>query len=492
MNDIHELSSAIDSLAGANVMVIGDLMLDRFVHGAVERISPEAPVPVLRVGSEESMLGGAGNVLRNLVAVGSQVCFVAVVGDDQVGRDLISMVAREDAVEPYVLVERDRQSTCKVRYVDGGHQLLRADHETERTINPEIGARIVDIASQGMDSVDVLVLSDYAKGVLTPDLIGAVISAAKGAGIPVVVDPKSHDFSNYRGATVLTPNRQELILAARMKAVSDVEIAKAALSVMDESGAACVLVTRGADGMSLVERDGRAIHLRSEMREVYDVSGAGDTAVAVFAAALGRKLPLNVAARLANLAGNVAVGKSGTAVVGLDDLRHACHGQAFESNEAKIISAPVAERMVREWRESGRLIGFTNGCFDLLHPGHVWLLRQARRQCDRLVVALNSDSSTRILKGPGRPVQSEISRAQILASMSDVDLVVVFNEETPLAMIEQLRPDVLVKGSDYRLDEVVGADTVRAYGGKVFLADLVDGHSTTATVIRMAGNAARA
>ena len=232
MNEIHELSSAIDSLSGANVMVIGDLMLDRFVYGSVERISPEAPVPVLRVETEESMLGGAGNVLRNLVAVGSQVCFVAVVGDDQIGRDLISMVAREDAVEPYVLVERDRQSTRKVRYVDGGHQLLRADHETERAINPEIAARIVDIASQGLDGVDVLVLSDYAKGVLTPDVIGAVILAAKGAGIPVVVDPKSHDFSNYRGATVLTPNRQELILAARTKAVSDVEIARAASSVL--------------------------------------------------------------------------------------------------------------------------------------------------------------------------------------------------------------------------------------------------------------------
>ena len=305
----------------------------------------------------------------------------------------------------------------------------------------------------------------------------------------MVVDPKSHEMSHYRGATVLTPNRQELALAARMKAVSDEEITAAARRVMDDSDAACVLVTRSADGMSLVERDGGATHLPSEMREVFDVSGAGDTVVAVLAAALGRQLPLGLAARLANLAAGVAVGRSGTAAVGLDDLRHACHGQAFESNEAKIVSAPVALKMVGAWRESGRLIGFTNGCFDLLHPGHVSLLRQARRQCDRLVVALNSDASTSRLKGPDRPVQSEISRAQILASMADVDLVVVFNEDTPLALIESLRPDVLVKGADYRHEEVVGADAVEAYGGRVHLADLVDGHSTTATVVRLAGNA---
>lgn len=241
--------------------------------------------------------------------------------------------------------------------------------------------------------------------------------------------------------------------------------------------------------MSLIERDGTALHLPAEVREVYDVSGAGDTVVAVFAAALGQGLVPETAARLANLAGGAAVGKSGTAVVGTDDLRHVLHGQAFESNEAKIVSLETARDMVASWRDSAERIGFTNGCFDLLHPGHVSLLRQARQQCDRLVVALNSDSSVEGLKGPGRPVQSEISRAQILASMADVDLVVVFSEATPVALIECLRPDVLVKGSDYRIDEVVGADIVTSYGGRVYLADLVDGFSTTATVTRMSADA---
>ncbi len=487
MNEFDTLPSAIDSLAGASVMVIGDLMLDRFVYGAVERISPEAPVPVLRVVSEDSMLGGAGNVLRNLAAVGAQVCFVAVVGDDQVGRDLISMVAGEETVEPYVLVERGRQSTRKVRFVHGAHQLLRADHETGEAIAPQTEERIVGIAAAGMESVDVVVLSDYAKGVLTSRVVGAVIEAARAAGKPVVVDPKTHDFTRYRGATALTPNRQELAAASRLEAADDAGITAAALRVMDDADADSILVTRSADGMSLVERNGHAVHLPAEMREVYDVSGAGDSVVALFAVSLGRGLPRGTAARLANLAGGVAVSRSGTAAVSLDDLRHACHGQAFESNEAKIVSAPVAERMVGSWREAGRSIGFTNGCFDLIHLGHVSLLKQARRQCDRLVVALNSDSSTRRLKGPGRPVNTEVSRAQILASMSDVDLVIVFNEATPLHLIERLRPDVLVKGSDYRPDEVVGADIVRANGGRVHLAELVEGHSTTATVTRLEG-----
>jgi len=274
-----------------------------------------------------------------------------------------------------------------------------------------------------------------------------------------------------------------------MDVSDDGEIVAAARTVMEESDAGCILVTRSSAGMSLVERNGTALHLPAEVREVYDVSGAGDSVVAVFAAALGQGLAPEVAARLANLAGGVAVGKSGTAAVGTDDLRHVLHGQAFESNEAKIVSFEAALDMVASWRESAEQVGFTNGCFDLLHPGHVSLLRQARRQCDRLVVALNSDTSVQGLKGPGRPVQSEISRAQILASMADVDLVVVFSEPTPLSLIERLRPDVLVKGSDYRLDEVVGADIVTSYGGRVHLADLVDGYSTTATVTRMAHDA---
>ncbi|MBT5435640.1 MAG: D-glycero-beta-D-manno-heptose-7-phosphate kinase [Alphaproteobacteria bacterium] len=486
MTDPTDLSSAIDALSGANVMVIGDLMLDRFVYGEVERISPEAPVPVIRVGAEESMLGGAGNVVRNLLALGAEVCFVAVVGDDQIGRDLIEMVAEEERVEPYLLVERGRRSTTKVRYVAGGQQLLRADRETERSVDEATQARIIDIVATELEGVSALVLSDYAKGVLTSEVVEALIGAARDAEVPVIVDPKSHDFARYRGATVLTPNRRELSLAARMMAETDEEVVSAATRVMGDAEADFLLVTRSADGMSLVHSDGNAVHLPAEAREVYDVSGAGDTVVATFAAALGRGLDPTIAAQLANLAGGIVVGKTGTAVVDLEDLHRALHSQEFTSNETKVVSGAAAHDLVRRWQNQGKRVGFTNGCFDLLHPGHVSLLRQARSHCDRLVVGLNSDNSVRLLKGPERPVQNEMSRAQVLASMADVDVIVVYEDETPLALIESLRPDVLVKGADYTIDEVVGAKEVQGYGGEVVLAELADGHSTTAMVARMA------
>ena len=481
-----DLASAIEALPGAHVMVIGDLMLDRFVHGEVERISPEAPAPVIRVGTDEAMLGGAGNVARNLIALGAEVRLVAAVGDDRTGRDLIAMVAEEAAVEPYLLVERGRRSTVKERYVAGGQQLLRADRETDRALDDATRARIVDVVAHGLDGVDAMILSDYAKGVLTDDVIEAAIGAARDAGIPVVVDPKSRDFSRYRGAAALTPNRSELSRAARAMAETDDEVVAAAERVMADAGADRVLVTRGADGLSLVERDRPALHFAAEALEVFDVSGAGDTVVAAFAAALGRGLDAPTAARIANLAGGAAVGKTGTATVDVDELHRAHRGAALAGAEAKLASAARARDVARRWRRQGRTIGFTNGCFDLIHPGHVSLLRQARAACDRLIVGLNSDASARRLKGPDRPIQGELSRGQVLASMADVDLVVVFEEETPLALIEALRPDVLVKGADYTIDRVVGAREVRAYGGRVVLAELADGHSTTTMAARMA------
>lgn len=485
MTETTDLSSAIESLPGARVMVIGDLMLDRFVYGEVERISPEAPVPVIRVGSEESMLGGAGNVVRNLIALGAEVCFAAVVGDDQIGRDLIEMVGEETSVEPYLLVERGRRSTTKVRYVAGGQQLLRADRETERAIEDATRARIIDIVATELDDMDALILSDYAKGVLTDDVVEAVIAAARDAEVPVVVDPKSHDFSRYRGVTALTPNRRELSLAARMMAETDAEVIAAATSVMADAEAEYLLVTRSADGMSLIGADGSAAHFAAEALEVYDVSGAGDTVVATFAVALARGLAPEIATRIANLAGGIVVGKTGTAVVDLDDLHHARHNQEFSLNETKVVSADKALEMTKRWRSQGKQVGFTNGCFDLLHPGHVSLLRQARSHCDRLVVGLNSDRSVKALKGEERPIQNEPSRAQVLASLADVDLVVVFDDDTPLALIERLRPDILVKGADYTVEEVVGSAEVQAYGGTVVLAELTEGQSTTAMVARL-------
>ena len=485
MPEKQALLTAIGGLAGAQVMCIGDLMLDRFVYGEVDRVSPEAPIPVFLVGTDESMLGGAGNVVRNLVALGLEACLVAVVGDDPTGHDLVEMVGEEPSIEPYLLVERARRSTTKVRYVAGGQQMLRADRETDRPIDAATRARIIDIVSAGLDGVGALILSDYAKGVLAGDLLETVIGHARDAGVPVVVDPKGGDFSIYRGATVLTPNRKELTQATRMLAETDDEVVAAAKRAIEDCGVDAILATRGADGLSLVTADGTVVHMPAEAREVYDVSGAGDTVVATIAAALARQMDLTSAARLANIAGGIVVGKIGTAVVHREDLERVLRAESLHANEDKIISADAATDQVKSWRAKGQKIGFTNGCFDLLHPGHVSLMRQARAQCDRLIVGLNSDDSVQRLKGADRPVQDESARAQVIASLGDVDAVVIFDEDTPLELLEKLRPDVLIKGADYTEDQVVGATEVRSWGGDVYLAELVDGQSTSTTISRL-------
>ena len=484
MPDNHALLTAIGGLAGANVMCIGDLMLDRFIYGEVERISPEGPIPVFLVGREESMLGGAGNVVRNLVALGLEACLVAVVGDDETGRDLVVMVGQETRIEPYLLVEPNRRSTTKVRYVAGGQQMLRADRETDRPVEQTIRDRMVDIVATSLGGIDAMILSDYAKGVLAPELLATVIGHARDAGIPIVVDPKGGDFSRYRGATVLTPNRKELAEASRMMVETDDEVVAAAKRAIEECGAEAILVTRGGDGLSLVTADGTVEHLGAEAREVYDVSGAGDTVVAVAAAALARGNSLTDAARLANFAGGIVVGKIGTAIVHTEDLERALRSESLHANEDKIMSTAAVIDQVKRWRAQGQKIGFTNGCFDFLHPGHVSLVRQARTRCDRLVLGLNSDASVTRLKGSGRPLQDENSRAQVLVSLGDVDAVVIFDEDTPLTLIEAFRPDLLVKGADYTEEEVVGAVEVRSYGGEVYLATLVDGQSTSTNIAR--------
>lgn len=481
----QSLAEQLPRLKSVRVLCIGDLMLDRYVYGEVSRISPEAPIPVFKVVRDSAMLGGAGNVVRNVTALGATVSFVAVVGGDQAGQDLTAMVGAESGVEPYLLVERDRPSTIKTRYIADAQQLLRADRETCQPISDDTAAEVVRLASDAIAHCDVMVLSDYAKGMLAPDTVARLIAAATAAGKPVVVDPKGGDFARYSGATVITPNRREAAAAtATADDDSDDAVSAMGAALIDMFGVAAAVITRGESGMSLITPDD-AQHLPARAREVYDVSGAGDTVAAMFALGLGAGLPLSDAAHLANLAASVVVGKVGTAVVYDDDLLYAIHAGAWSATEAKVISLTRAVERVERWRRDSLRIGFTNGCFDLLHPGHISLLEQARAACDRLVVGLNSDSSTRRLKGDDRPIQPEPARAQVLASLACVDAVVVFEEDTPMAIIEATRPDVLVKGADYSRDQVVGGDYVEGYGGAVVLASLAEGYSTTGTVEKM-------
>jgi D-beta-D-heptose 7-phosphate kinase / D-beta-D-heptose 1-phosphate adenosyltransferase len=482
MTDRSDLLPLLDR---ACVGCVGDIMLDRWVWGAVERISPEAPVPVLRLERESAMPGGVGNVVRNLRALGAAIRLAAVVGNDGAGAEIRAGLEDEGAAVSFsLLVEAGRRTPIKTRFLAGNQQLLRADDERIAPLSVAARRQILKAVAGWHVDCPMLILSDYAKGVFADDLAAELIAAAHAWGARVVVDPKA-EFGRYRGADVITPNRRELGAAAGSE-VRPGEEADCARSLAQRFGIGAVLVTLGKDGMVLVDSQGLAHTLPAEAREVFDVSGAGDTVAATLAAALAAGAPLRDAAELANVAAGIVVGKVGTAVAHAREVAQTLRHRDLLRVEAKVVEPEELRERAEIWRRQGLRIGFTNGCFDLIHPGHVSLLRQARAACDRLVVGLNTDASVARLKGPGRPVQPEVARAAVLASIAAVDAVVMFDEETPLALIELLRPDVLVKGADYRLEQVVGAPLVQSYGGRVLLARLEPGYSTSATIANMA------
>jgi D-beta-D-heptose 7-phosphate kinase/D-beta-D-heptose 1-phosphate adenosyltransferase len=335
-----------------------------------------------------------------------------------------------------------------------------------------------------------MVLSDYMKGVLTDDVLAIAIAEARAAGVPVVADPKRDDFDAYSGVDVLKPNQAALAAASRLSCGSDAAVEASARKLMSDCGIGAMMVTRSEHGLSLVRRDAGSLHLLAKALEVFDVSGAGDTVVATTAVAIAAGAALPVAAELANVAGGIVVGKVGTAVVSRDELAASLLAREVSSSEAKVMSAEAAVATVGRWRDQGEKIGFTNGCFDLLHPGHVSLLSEAKEACDRLIVAMNSDESVKRLKGKDRPFQHETARAIVLASLGMVDMVIVFSEETPIPLLESLKPDVLIKGGDYTIDEIVGAEQVRAYGGEVKRAALVPGYSSSKVIAKMSSGAA--
>ncbi|HTH15847.1 MAG TPA: D-glycero-beta-D-manno-heptose-7-phosphate kinase [Magnetospirillum sp.] len=485
MTEISALVERVERLKGTQVLCIGDAMLDRFVYGAVDRISPEAPIPVLAIEREDAMLGGAGNVVRNLVALGAHPAFVAVVGDDEPGREVGRLLGEHDGIDPCLVVEPGRQTTIKTRFFASSQQLLRADRETRAKLSDLSRDQLLARADKLIAKTGVVVLSDYGKGVLAPPVVGELIRRARVQGKPVIVDPKGTDYTRYGGATLLTPNRKELHEATGMPVDSDEAVVAAARLLIDTCKVDAVLVTRSQDGMTLVSGNGEVHHLAAEAREVFDVSGAGDTVIATLAAAVASGAGLLEAARIANVAAGIVVGKVGTAVAYAAEVVSALHHDEILSAETKVAGVEAALDVVERWRRKGCKVGFTNGCFDLLHPGHVSLLAQAKGACDRLVVGLNSDASVGRLKGPTRPVQSEAARATVLASLASVDLVVIFGEDTPLELIRTLKPDVLVKGADYTVETVVGAPDVMSWGGRVVLANLVNGQSTTNTIKRM-------
>jgi D-beta-D-heptose 7-phosphate kinase/D-beta-D-heptose 1-phosphate adenosyltransferase len=421
--------------------------------------------------------------------MGARAVLLGVVGADTSAEDLQLQIAASPEITAELIVDASRPTTVKTRYVADGQQVMRADRESCAPLDADVERRLVTAFVRALDGVGVVLLSDYAKGVLTESVTRAVIDAATRANKIVIVDPKTTDFAKYRGAALIKPNRLELQAASGQRCSTQDEVVTAARRVLAQDICGTLVVTRGKDGMSVIGADDTVVHLPTAARQVFDVSGAGDTAMAVLALGMAAGGRIVDASALANIAAGLAVGKRGTATVSTGEMITELHPDDAGGDPQKVFSLESVLSLAGRWRNQNLKIAFTNGCFDLLHPGHIALLDYARRTADRLIVGLNADSSVRRLKGPNRPVQSEVARATVLAAVKSVDAVVIFADDEPLDLIGEISPDVLVKGADYRLDQVVGADLVVSRGGKVVLAPILSGHSTSGTVQRAATSA---
>jgi D-beta-D-heptose 7-phosphate kinase/D-beta-D-heptose 1-phosphate adenosyltransferase len=469
--------------SGTTILCLGDIMLDRFAYCGIDRISPEAPVPVLLLQRIESMLGGAGNVARNIASLGGRAVLLGLLGGDAAGDEARAKMRATAGIVDAHVASSIRPTICKTRYIAGHQQIMRVDEEQIRPLDGDEVTRVIAAIGKSLAEVDAVILSDYDKAVLGDKIIKVAIAGARARGIPVFVDPKGKAFRHYRGATCVTPNLAELARAARMPVDSEDDVVAAASRVLRDARAEAILAKRSDKGMVLVEASG-TVHVEpARAREVFDVSGAGDTVIAVLALARGSGYSLPDAMRLANAAAGIVVSKLGTATVELDELMLEMSRTATQ--RPKFYATAEVETLVRQWKSRGLSVGFTNGCFDIVHPGHVAMLAAARRQCDRLVVALNDDASTRRLKGPTRPVNALADRCAVIGALASVDAVTSFGEDTPLELICRLKPDVLMKGTDYIVETTVGAPEVMSWGGRIALIDLVEGHSTTQVIGRL-------
>jgi len=479
MLDFEQLTRSLQTI---KVLVIGDVMLDRYIHGSVSRISPEAPVPIVLKSREENGLGGAGNVAANINALGGNAILCGQIGNDADGREFQKLCDQLQIATPGLVSNSEACTTTKTRFVSSGKQIIRYDQESETDLTPESRTAIMEAVRDNIEDAQVIIISDYNKGVFTNGLAEELISLARSLKTPIIVDPKGSDYRRYAGATALTPNVKELSEAVSRQTKSDDEVLSAGRELIKDLNLDFLVATRSERGMSVVKNDSHS-HFPTRAREVFDVSGAGDTVIASLALALAAGLSAEDAAQISNAAAAVAVSKPGTAQVSISEVQSELQQQGNEGpEEGRIINAETGLSIVEQWKRNGDRVGFTNGCFDILHFGHVSLLGRTKAECDKLIVGLNSDASVSRLKGPNRPINNEHDRAAVLAALRAVDAVVVFGEDTPLELISLLQPDVLFKGADYTIDTVVGREVVEGNGGKVVLLDLEDGKSTTRIV----------
>ncbi len=469
--------------ANPNILVIGDLMIDHYLWGSAERISPEAPVQVVDIAKESSVLGGAGNVVNNLISLGATVNVASVVGDDEIAKELTIMLKSIGVKTEGLITQAGRKTSKKSRVIAANQQILRYDKESKETISSDSVSKIITAIEKDLFVTDMIILSDYGKGVISDELSQAVITLANSKKIKVIVDPKGTDYSKYRGAHMLTPNKKEASEATQIEIKDDDSLKAALLSLKEQCDLERSMITLSEDGIAIY--DGAVKRFATVAQEVFDVTGAGDTVIASIAFALSAGLSIEETARFSNLAAGVVVGKVGSATVTLDEIE-IYESKLHQSNsDAHIKSFEDIDRIVKHAKEQGQRVVFTNGCFDILHVGHVKYLQEAKSFGDILIVGLNSDASVRELKGPTRPVNVEDDRAYILAALDAVDYVVKFSEDTPHDLIKMIAPDVLVKGGDYEGKKVVGTE----FSKVLKLVDFVDGKSTTKTIEKIQGSA---
>jgi len=468
-----------------HVLVIGDVMLDRYLIGDVSRISPEAPVPVVLLKTQHDRAGGAANVAANLALLGIKTHIVGCVGDDGEATILIDLIAKTGIDHQGMMHSQQRPTIAKTRILSGHQQMMRLDQESSASFTAAENTQLLEIIRQQLAlKPAIVVLSDYAKGLLGHDVCRQVISQCNALRIPVLVDPKGHDYSKYSHATALTPNKKEAAEACATT-IHDPDLIDKAAALKDQLDLQFFVVTRGDEGISLIDRH---VHLLpATAKQVFDVSGAGDTVIATLAAGLMHGLSPLESLQLANVAAGVVVGKVGTVPITRDDLIEALTSEQSSEQAHKVCDLPQLQQKVAAWRKNKQRIVFTNGCFDLLHAGHVTYLEAARKRGDRLILGLNTDRSVSALKGPTRPVVNENDRARVIAALESVDAVILFDEDTPLNLINALKPDVIAKGSDYTADQVVGGREVESWGGEIALIDLVAGRSTSNIIKKMNG-----
>jgi len=459
------------------ILVVGDLMIDHYLWGNTDRISPEAPVQVIDVQKETTVLGGAGNVVNNLVALGSDVTVMSVVGKDEISDELIKMLD-EIEVEHFLICDDNRKTTKKSRIIASQQQVVRYDRETKNSISPESEAILITTLLSIVQEYDIILVSDYGKGVITTSLMNKIIFATVGQEIKVLVDPKGEDYSKYIGSYLVTPNKKEASLATGIDIVDEKSLKQALKKLHNTASLEVPMITLSEDGIAILDENDNVIKKPTVAREVFDVTGAGDTVLASLGYCLSKGMDIIESLEFANLAAGVVVGKIGSATANqeeIEEYKSSLHKSGVESH---IKTFEEIEKTVARLKKQKKKIVFTNGCFDILHRGHVSYLDAAKALGDVLILGLNADESVRELKGPSRPINNQEDRAYILAALESVDYVVVFNENTPYSLIQIVKPDTLVKGGDYEGKEVVGSDIA----GEVKLIQFVDGKSTTSTI----------